>query len=312
MSSKDLKPGIVVLGVPRTGTTLLRRILDAHPNICCSGETFLLRAAARFIQSDTVADGIDYGVLGGLSAAGFPREDVLGSLREFCVGFLEAAAARAGKPRWASKSAVDSFHVEAIDRIFGGHVRYVCIVRHGLDAVCSLGDLTEANRVFVSELHDYIVRYPAPLDAYAHAWSEVSERLLRLSRDRADEAILLRYEDLVAEPDRTLTDLFGFLEEDYGPELLADAFAEQRVSGLGDWKTYGKDAIDAESVGRYAELSDTEQSRLGAIVNPVLSELGYDPIPLIPDPDPDDAMRRHEMQMPFKAARARSESESDS
>ena len=311
MSSKETKPGIVVLGVPRTGTTLLRRLLDAHPNICCSGEPFLMRAAARFIDSDTVADGIDYGVLGGLSAAGFPREDVLASLREYCFGFLEEAAQRAGKPRWASKSAVDSFYTDAIDKIFGGHVRYVCILRHGLDAACSLQDLTEANRVFVSELHDYIVRYPAPLDAYAHAWVDVSERLLRLSRERAGEAILLRYEDLVAEPDKTLSGLFEFLDEDYAPELLQDAFAEQRVSGLGDWKTYGKDGIDAGSVGRYAELSDTEQSRLGAIVNPLLKELGYDPVPVSAPPDPDEAMRRHEMQMTFKAARARSESDAD-
>lgn len=311
MSSKKKKSGIVVLGVPRTGTTLLRRILDAHPNISCSGETFLLRAAARFIASDTVADGIDYGVLGGLSAAGFPREDVLESLRDLCFGYLEAAATRAGKPRWASKSAVESFHVSAIDRIFGGHVRYVCIVRHGLDTACSLQDLTDANRVFVSELHDYIVRYPAPLDAYAHAWSDVSAELLRLSRQRSDEAILLRYEDLVAEPEETLARLFEFLDEDYRPKLLEDAFAEQRVSGLGDWKTYGKGAIEAGSVGRYAELSDIEQSRLGAIANPMLTELSYDPIPVSPSPDPDDAMRRHEMQMTFKAARTRSESDPD-
>ena len=40
--------GIVVLGVPRSGTTLLRRLLQAHPHIACPPETNLLSAASRF------------------------------------------------------------------------------------------------------------------------------------------------------------------------------------------------------------------------------------------------------------------------
>ena len=33
--------GVLIVGVPRRGTTLLRRIFDSHPNICCPPETYL-------------------------------------------------------------------------------------------------------------------------------------------------------------------------------------------------------------------------------------------------------------------------------
>ncbi|MEO1279878.1 MAG: sulfotransferase, partial [Planctomycetota bacterium] len=32
-------PPIIILGVPRSGTTLLRTMLDAHPRIACGPET---------------------------------------------------------------------------------------------------------------------------------------------------------------------------------------------------------------------------------------------------------------------------------
>src|SRR5262245_8027119 len=103
--------GIIVLGLPRTGTTLLRRLLDGHRDVCCPGETYLLASAARFLRSDRITDGIDYGVLGGLAAAGIPREQVLAQLRGFVEGFFRRIAERAGKRRWASKSAIDAFYI---------------------------------------------------------------------------------------------------------------------------------------------------------------------------------------------------------
>ena len=93
-------PGIVILGSPRSGTTLLRRVLDAHPNIAAPGETYLLTACARFLAEDKVVDGMDIGVLNGLGFLGFEGADVVARLREFAFGFREDHAAREGKGRW--------------------------------------------------------------------------------------------------------------------------------------------------------------------------------------------------------------------
>ena len=139
--SQPTHRGIILLGMPRSGTTLLRRLLDGHPNIAAPGETFLLRATARFLETERIADGIDYGVLGGLGAAGYAEEEVLGRLRHLAFGFLDEIAAGEGKPRWAAKTAVDSFYLDRIDRIYGAHASFVCLVRHGpYRALCGGGD----------------------------------------------------------------------------------------------------------------------------------------------------------------------------
>ena len=44
---------VVLLGFPRSGTTLLSRLLDAHPEISCPPETHLLSAASRFLSEQT-------------------------------------------------------------------------------------------------------------------------------------------------------------------------------------------------------------------------------------------------------------------
>src|SRR4029453_3552117 len=97
------RQGIIVLGMPRSGTTLLRRILDGHPAICAPGETFLFRAASRFLEREEIAFGIAVGGCGGLSPVGFSDERIVGDVRRPAFGFHEEMAQRAGKRRWAAK-----------------------------------------------------------------------------------------------------------------------------------------------------------------------------------------------------------------
>jgi protein-tyrosine sulfotransferase len=42
MNSLSSSAGVVVLGFPRSGTTLLRRLLESHHDLCCPPETHLL------------------------------------------------------------------------------------------------------------------------------------------------------------------------------------------------------------------------------------------------------------------------------
>jgi hypothetical protein len=278
-------------------------MLNAHPNIFCGGETFLLRAAAQFLQSDTIADGINYGVLGGLQAAGIEQNRVTEKLRNFVFGFFDESAAEAGKARWASKTAVDSFYVRELEQVFCGHVKFVCVLRHGLDTACSMRDLCDANGIYIKELHRYVARHPAPLEAFVHAWSDVTQSLLHLADRRKGDTILIRYEDLVSGADAVLAELFGFLDEEFDNKLIDEAFVGAQVQGLGDWKTYGTRGIETTSVGRYRSLSEATISRLAAIANPVLEMAGYDVVPVSAQPDPEAAMRRYEMELTLKAAR---------
>jgi protein-tyrosine sulfotransferase len=247
MSSKAAQ-GIVILGMPRSGTTLLRRLLDAHPAICCPPETNVLSAAARFLREEAVAGGVSVGVLSGLSFAGIAEQVVVARLRELVFGLLQNICRRSRKTRWAEKTAFNIFHLDQIEPLCSGSCRFLCLVRHPLDVVCSIKELTDKMETYVAELHPYIRQYPAPLEAFAHAWVEMHARLRRFVSDHPDDCLGLKYEDLVHHPAEELRRVFDFLGEPADvPAILSQALHGPEAIGLGDWKTYERRAIHTDN-----------------------------------------------------------------
>jgi hypothetical protein len=303
MNSDPRYEGIIVLGAPRSGTTLLRRLLDSHPNIACPGETNILNACARFLHSEVITEGVDMGVLGGLSFAGFPDQAVLGRLRAFAFAFPREYAARQGKRRWAEKTAVDSFYVDRIERLCGEHAHFICVVRHGLDVACSYQDLVVENGAYLGELHAYIKLYRRPLEAFCHAWAEVTTAIRTFAERHPQNALLFRYEDLIDNPEAVLRRIIEFVGEPWDPTLLDRAMRDWQGTGLGDWKTYRKAKIDGSSVGRWHNLSRATISSLGPLVNPTLVANGYEPVEVEPTRSLAEARRRYELGLLAAAAR---------
>jgi protein-tyrosine sulfotransferase len=295
--------GIVILGTPRSGTTLLRRILGAHPGIASMGETNLLGACARFLESERIAEDVEIGVLAGLGQAGFGREEVLARLREFAFGFHRDHAARAGKPRWVEKTAFDAFHVPRIEELCGDHAYFLCVVRHGLDVACSLQELSEKNGGYLHELHDYVRQHPRPLEAFAHAWVDMTRAIRAFAARHPGNALLLRYEDLAARPSDVLAEAFRFIGEPFDPAVLEDAIRGAGDVGLGDWKTYARASIGTESVDRWKSLSRWMIGRLGAIANETLVECGYEPVAVETARESGEARRRYELGLLLGRAR---------
>jgi protein-tyrosine sulfotransferase len=290
-----LHQGIIVLGTPRSGTTLLRRLLGAHPNVACMGETSLLGACARFLESEKIAEGVEIGVVSGLGHAGIAREEVLARLRELAFSFHREHAAKAGKPRWAEKTAFDAFHVERIEELCGEHAYFLCVIRHGLDVACSLQELSDKNGGYLRELHAYVQRHPRPLEAFTHAWVDTTRAIRAFASHHPKNALLLRYEDLVRDPQTVLTRALEFVGEQFRAGMIASSMRAAEDLGLGDWKTYARDTIGGESIGRWKTLSRWTASALGSIANATLVECGYDPVPVDDTRESHEARRRYEL-----------------
>ena len=305
--TKPAHPAIVILGTPRSGTTLLRRVLGAHPNLACMGETNLLGACARFLESERIAEDVDIGVVAGLGHAGFARDEVLARLRDFAFAFHRDHAVRVGKPRWVEKTAFDAFHVERIEELCGDHAYFLCVIRHGLDVACSLQELSQKNGGYLRELHDYVREYPRPLEAFAHAWVDLTRAIRAFAARHPRNTLLLRYEDLVANPSEVLAVAFRFIGESFDPAVLEDALRGAGDVGLGDWKTYARSSIGPESVGRWKSLSRWTIGRLGTIANETLSECGYEPVRVEEPRESEEAARRYELGLLLGRARKGSE-----
>lgn len=288
--------GVIVLGSPRSGTTLTRRLLNAHPSIACPPETSLLSAAARFLEEQPVAGGLTVGAVPGLAFSGYEGHEVIERLREFVFGFFREIAAKAGKPIWGEKTAFDGFHAAAIERLCADRVRYVCVVRHPLDVVCSIKELTDKMGIYFPELHEYVRRYPAPLEAFAHAWNDLNLGLISLPERNPELAFILKYDDLVADPGAAIGAMLEFLGLPTDVDaMIGAAMGGSESVGFGDWKTYQRKGIDRSSVGRWASLDPNTISNLTAIVGDTMERLGFDPVESEEAIDDEEARRRYEI-----------------
>ncbi len=306
-----MKRGVVIMGTPRSGTTLLRRILDAHPALACPPETYLLSAAARFLHEESFAQGLKIGVLFGLGYAGFDEAQVLARLRTFVFEFFQDHARQQGKNRWVEKTAFDGFHLAEIRRICQGHVDFVCIQRHGLDVACSLADLVEKTGGYVEELHTYLQRDPEPLAALARAWVDTASAVADLAAED-ERTIDIRYEALTEDPQGVIRQVLEFIDEPWEEGLIERALRSSGQMGFGDWKTYARTAIDTSSVDRWKQLPPSTVDQLARICNPTLDRLGYTPVPTGPaDEDAEAAKRRYELGLMVQRMRAKRDAAND-
>jgi hypothetical protein len=304
VTRKPLHEGIVILGAPRSGTTLMRRLLNAHPSIACPGETYLLSSCARFLRSDRLADGTDMGVLSGLGFAGFDKDRVLSDLRDFAFSFPREFAHQQQKPRWAEKTAIDAFYLDKIERLCGDHAYFVCILRHGLDVACSCKELVETNGAIPLELHEFVKDNNKLLEAYCQAWVHATESILEFAGRHTENSIVCRYEDLVQDPETTLKTILEFIGENWDDGLPSRAFADNESVGIGDWKTYRESTVLTSSLDRWKSLPATIIQQLAPIANDTLQRSGYASIDGgYANFDDDDARRRYELGLLIQRTR---------
>jgi hypothetical protein len=171
----------------------------------------------------------------------------------------------------------------------------VCIQRHGADVACSIQELCEKNGGYLQELHAYVVRYPMVLEAFAHAWVDLATAVHEFAARHPRNALVVKYEELTADPNGTMTKIMGFRGERWDRQWTEQALASRDGVGLGDWKTYGRSTVDPVSVGRWKKLPRHTISQLARICNPTLQLCGYEPLPASAEEPPEVIRRRYQV-----------------
>jgi len=270
----------LVLGFPRSGTTLLRRILDAHPQISCPPETWATTACARFLQ-DIVVDGPPIGVRTGLGFLGIAEQEIHADLRALTEKYHRRVAG--GKPVMVEKSGFDLFHLTELTELYSGHARFIAVVRHPLDTIASNLDLASRLGRFLPELQPFLSAHPAPVEALAAAWVDRTEAQLALVASEGPAACLYRYEDMIAAPAATLAPVFALLGTDaLDNDQIAAALQSAPRRGLGDWKTYATSGATGSPVGRWTKtLSKQAVGQIVPRLAPLMERLGYE-VPRMP------------------------------
>lgn len=189
----DRRP-VFIAGMPRSGTSLVDRIIDAHPAAAGVGERPVLERAAAAIRQAWRPTLDGDARLGPLAGEGWRR------LATRTLDDLAAAAPRSAE-RIVDKSLSNDRLLGIASRLLPG-ARVLHVVRNPRDVAvsCFLGR-------FNLERHPWTTS----VAGVAAAW-EASRRLMAHWRDTIDLPILeVRYERLVRDPDREFPRIVEFL-----------------------------------------------------------------------------------------------------
>jgi protein-tyrosine sulfotransferase len=253
---------IFVIGCQRSGTSLLRRILDSHPSIACPPESKFILPAVQVLR--------DRAAMSGLDSMGYGRDEVVASLRSFVSGFFEGYARARGKPRWADKTPNYVDCLPELWELFGPDGRFVMIVRNGLDVAYSLAD--PARHFPAIDEHVRAAGGSVAIGAGRY-WSDQNERIDAFRLDHPDACLRIRYEDLTERPEETLQAMFEFLGETWDPSVL-DYNSAPHHSGFEDPDVRRRRTIEPNS-GRADAWPDDVRVAVAAACEPSLSKLGY-------------------------------------
>jgi hypothetical protein len=187
-------PPIFIVGCQRSGTTLLRLMLDSHPDISCGPETRFLEGLSKVAEEASVR----------LSRYGFPEDYWDRKIAEFFDSFQREYAARRGRSRWADKTPRYALSLDYVNRLFPDCL-VVHVIRDGRDVV-------------VSHLGRW--GYWSAVKAI-HKWQRYVRTARRSGRSLPDHRYYeLRYEDLVSDTEGTMRALLEFVGEPWDPQVL--------------------------------------------------------------------------------------------
>ncbi len=244
-----------VVGAMRSGTTLLRLVLDSHERLALADESGFLRAVAATLDIPDQLDGQSW-----YRRFGVSDEEMHARLRTFYDDLFSSWARSQGAVRWGDKTPFHTAHLPLIPQVFPDAV-IVGIVRHPGAVVASQ------------------IRRGKDFSTAVRNWRGQNLRLLRAAQAEATASRLavLRYEDLVTAPEPVLRELLAFLGEPWSPAVLHHHEVQADRGRLAEGGTRRQDAIDPDRRSRWRdELSGAQQRQLAVATAGLRQVFAYD------------------------------------
>ncbi len=284
-------PAPFVVGVTRSGTTLLRMMLDSHPQLAIPPEShFVPDLIEVFQEKEPTVDEALAAIEGNRRWGDFHLD--AGELRERLEAieplnvsdslraFFELYASKQGKDRWGDKTPIYINRMLLIQRALP-EARFIHLIRDGRDAA-----LSRAKRVLTD---------PTPIPKVAKRWKN---RILR-AREQADRLphyLEVHYEDLIRDTEPTLRKICEFVELPFDETMLTYyERAEERMSEMArDLPSEGDKPLrpadhrveahkltqkppDPSRLGQWREkMSVEDQAAFEEEAGDLLEELGYE------------------------------------
>jgi hypothetical protein len=269
---------VFVLCGGRSGSTLLRFLLDAHPDLACPPETNVPALCGQLATVWSLIEGAPLSANRGDEPPEIPEAAIAGvrHMMDMMVGsYLE----RRGKKRYCDKSLGTARFVELLMRVYPD-AKFICLYRHPMDVVASGLEACPWGLNGYG-FDPYIASTPGnAVLAMARFWADNAGAILRAEEMFPDHCHRVRYEDMVSDPEAVAAGIFEFLGVPPAPGVSANCFAPNRERfGPADYKIWHTSKITDDSVGRgWSIPAGLMGPELNAAVNELAGKLGYLPV----------------------------------
>jgi hypothetical protein len=267
-------PPVFVLGVRRSGTTLLRVMLDRHSQLAVPDESYFIPQLADRHRSPIDVDAFvdDLRRLPTLREWNVDVDAVRARLRtgqppgEAIAAVYETYAAAHGKVRWGDKTPMYMQRLPLLERLFP-EALYVHLIRDGRDCALSFAQMPAG-------IVTRFWAHPSDAAGFACQWRAEVVAARKLGRRVGPRYLELRYERLVAEPEEALGTVCSHVNLPFEPTMLdyagsvdvtrqphQQSLTRPPTPGLRDWRT---------------DMPAFDVRAFEAVAGDLLADLGYE------------------------------------
>ncbi len=283
-----------ILGNPRSGTTLLRLMLDSHPNVTVPPESgfmmwfypkykdynrsrFDVEGIIEFVDDVQKAKKIenwnlDFEKLKKYLIKSNPKsyQNIIDRTYRFFAdqNYDDTIL-------WGDKNNFYIYHIKELNALFPNS-KFIHLVRDGRDVACSYRELN--NKKIESR---FAPKLPNDISDIANVWNLNNQGIFNDLQEigMSERTLMLRYEDLVRAPEKELTKITDFLNITYNSKMLEyykNSVTYEPKDFL-QWKANTKKAPQTQSINRYrSELTKEEINLFNEIAIRTLEQHNYE------------------------------------
>jgi hypothetical protein len=246
---EDIESPVFVLCLPRSGSTLLRFMLDAHPDLTCPPETNIS------VICDQLASA--WGLVEGKSSVNGPFKDTsqlsdasLKGIREAINPLLRLHLECGQASRYRDKSQGTARFAHAIANIYP-RAKFICLYRHPMDVISSGIEACPWGLTGYG-YEEYAASSPGNMIfALARHWGENTTSILNFEAKFTHRCFRLRYEDLISDPDTSARNIFSFIDVVPIDDISRKCFiSNHKRNGPSDHKIWYTSQVLTSSMGR--------------------------------------------------------------
>lgn len=263
---------LFIFSLPRSGSTLLQRLLSCHPNIATISEPWILLPLLTLFQKDCrifSEFSIRFqrkALFDFLSKISNSNKLYFSAVRKFALTLYAKLASQ--DTRYVLDKTPRYYLI--IDEIFNTFpdAKYIFLFRHPLAIMAS---------VCQTFFRGNLISFKYSIDVFKGPFL-----LTQGYKKYSNKSFVVHYENLVNQPEKLIKELCDYLEIEYHSTIL-EKFGKINIKGImGDKKCYNSDKIFKDSIYKWKKFFATPlrkkfaKNYLNYLGEEVISIMGYD------------------------------------